>query len=288
MSPQLIGLVAHTGKQNAAELVHALRERFQKTTATLQLETKTAALIGETSTATTRTLGETCDLLVVLGGDGTLLQVVHDLEEHIKPVFGINLGSLGFLTCLAAEDYAKAVDSIVAGNFVLSPRTRLQVTVQREGRMFLERTGLNDAVISRGEFSRLVRLDTFIDGAPLTEYNADGLVIATPTGSTAYSLSAGGPIVSPDSGVFVITPICPHVLTNRSLIVGDGSEIEVCPRKEKADVFLTVDGQDLIPLRIGDRLRIRKAPRDLPLAMLPELSFSEVIRQKLKWSGRAV
>ena len=288
MSPKLIGLIAHTGKPNAAQLVHQLCESFQKKGVPLRMESKSAALIGERSDATTRTLGETCDLLVVLGGDGTLLQVAHDLGEHIKPIFGINLGSLGFLTCVAAADFAKAVDCILAGNFVLSPRTRLCVTVEREGRIIDERTGLNDAVVSRGELSRLIRLETSIDGAVLAEYNADGLIVSTPTGSTAYSLSAGGPILAPDSGVFVITPICPHVLTNRSVIVSDRSHIDVCPRKGPADVFLTVDGQELIRVQADDRIHIRKALRDMPLAMLPELSFSEVLRQKLKWSGSAV
>jgi NAD+ kinase len=147
---------------------------------------------------------------------------------------------------------------------------------------------LNDVVISRGELSRLIKLETAIDGAALTEYNADGLVIATPTGSTAYSLSAGGPILTPDSGVFVITPICPHVLTNRSVIVSNGSTVEVRPSRVQRDVFLTVDGQELIRIHSGDVIRIRKAPVDLPLAMLPEMSFFEVLRLKLKWSGSAI
>jgi NAD+ kinase len=162
------------------------------------------------------------------------------------------------------------------------------VTVERDGKIIEERTGLNDAVISRGELSRLILLETFIDGATLAEYNADGLIVSTPTGSTAYSLSAGGPILTPDSGVFVITPICPHVLTNRSVIVSDRSQIDVRPRKWKTDIFLTVDGQETIRIQADDRILIRKAALDLPLAMLPELSFSEVLRQKLKWSGSAV
>jgi len=131
-------------------------------------------------------------------------------------------------------------------------------------------------------------LQVKIDGAVLTDYNADGLIISTPTGSTAYALSAGGPILTPDSGVFVITPICPHVLTNRSVIVNDRAEIEVWPCKGQRELFLTVDGQELVVIQPGDRIRIRKAANDLPLAMLPGISFSEVLCQKLKWSGSAV
>jgi NAD+ kinase len=147
---------------------------------------------------------------------------------------------------------------------------------------------LNDAVISRGELSRLIRLDVHIDGAFLTEYNADGLIVATPTGSTAYSLSAGGPVLSPDSGVFVVTPICPHVLTLRSVMVSDHSLIEISHSQTTTDIFLTLDGQNSARIGPGDAIRIRKATQQLSLAMLPGMSFFEVLRQKLKWSGTAV
>jgi NAD+ kinase len=145
--------------------------------------------------------------------------------------------------------------------------------------------GLNDAVFSRGELSRLIRLRTRVNGEALTEFNADGLIVATPTGSTAYSLSAGGPILAPESGVFVITPICPHVLTNRSLIVADHSLIEVEVTERDYAVYLTVDGRDPIKVGVGDVVAMRKADKTLPLAVMPEVSFFSVVRQKLKWSG---
>ena len=147
---------------------------------------------------------------------------------------------------------------------------------------------LNDAVISRGEISRLIRLRTRVNGEALTEFNADGLVVATPTGSTAYSLSAGGPILEPQSGVFVITPICPHVLTNRSIIVGDRSVIEVEPSDPDIPVYLTVDGRSPVQLEFGSIVSIRRSEKILPLAVLPELSFFGVVRQKLKWSGSTI
>jgi len=288
MSPKLIGLIAHVGKPGAAALVKTLCKEFAKRGAKLKLEKKTAALIGQESGYSTRHLGETCDLLVVLGGDGSILQVVLDLKENIKPIFGINIGSLGFLTCVNSSAYLKAVRSILAGDYVLSNRTLLEVEIERKGKRIKFHTGLNDVVISRGERSRLIKLRTRIDGSVLTEYNADGLIVATPTGSTAYSLSAGGPILMPDSGVFVVTPICPHVLTNRTVIVSDRSEIEVCPCPDQDVVFLAVDGQDPVAIKSGDTIRIRKSSHHLPLAMLPEMSFSEVLRQKLKWSGTAL
>ena len=146
-------------------------------------------------------------------------------------------------------------------------------------------TGLNDAVLSRGEVSRLVRLKVHVNGQPLTEFNADGLIVATPTGSTAYSLSAGGPILAPDSGSFVITPICPHVLTNRSVIVDESAVIEIDVTEREYPVFLTVDGRDPLRIEASSRVRIKKSERVLPLASLPGVSFFGVVRQKLKWSG---
>lgn len=288
MSSTVIGLIAHAGKPGAAALVQVLCEEFAARSARLHLETKTAALVGNGASKSTAELGEICDLLLVLGGDGTILKVLHDLGDRVKPIFGLNIGSLGFLTCVSSPSHHEAVESILAGSYVLSHRTLLDVTVERRGEPVARRTGLNDAVISRGEATRLIKLQTRIDDAILTEYNADGLVVATPTGSTAYSLSAGGPVLVPDSGVFVVTPICPHVLTNRSLIVSDRADITIKPCPGQQDVFLSVDGQELLGITEEDTIRIRKARHALPLAMLPELSFFEILREKLKWSGSAV
>jgi NAD+ kinase len=288
MSPPLIGIVAHTGKSGAEELVWRLAKLFRARGVEVLFETESARLVGEPVGYPVAELGARCSIIVALGGDGTILRVLHRLGEAICPVFGINLGSLGFLTCVSSQHAEEAVEVICSGEFALSKRTLLAVTVEREGRIVASSTGLNDAVISRGELSRLIKLDTWIDGMALTQYNADGLIIATPTGSTAYSLAAGGPILMPVSGVFVVTPICPHVLTNRSVIVGDDSEIAVRPLPGETRVTLTVDGQESIRIQQGDIIRLRKSPLKLPLAMRPELSFCEVLRQKLKWSGSAV
>jgi NAD+ kinase len=287
MSPQTIGLIAHTGKVGAAELVAQLRSQFERANVQVRMETETAALIGLDDGRTIAELGAEADLLVVLGGDGTILNVVSRLNNILKPIFGINIGSLGFLTCLNSSAYLEAVSSIVSGKFTLSERVLLSVEITNGGESLNNSVALNDAVLSRGEISRLIRLRTRVNGVPLTEFNADGLVIATPTGSTAYSLSAGGPILEPQSGVFVITPICPHVLTNRSVIVGDQSVIEVEVSEPDYPVFLTLDGRSPVPLEIGSVVTIRRSEKMLPLAVLPELSFFAVVRQKLKWSGSA-
>jgi NAD+ kinase len=288
MSPRHLGLIANDSKAAARELACDLAREFTRHGLPPLFDVPTAQLIGVESAATPAVLSRECDLLVVLGGDGTILQVLHELEESTPPMFGINLGTLGFLTTVGAAQWLDAVDAIVHGKYVLSERTLLSVEVLRDGHVEPPRTALNDAVISRGELSRLIRLDVAIDGALLTEYNADGLIVATPTGSTAYSLSAGGPVLTPDSGVFVVTPICPHVLTMRPVIVSDQSVVEISHTHSHGDIFLTLDGQQAVRIAPGDAIRIRKAGHRLSFAMLPGMSFFEVLRQKLKWSGSAV
>jgi len=177
------------------------------------------------------------------------------------------------------------VASIRDRDYILSNRPLLEARLSLGAGGTRVFHGLNDAVISRGERSELVKIRVRLGDVPLTEYHADGLVVSTPTGSTAYSLSAGGPILMPDSGGFVITPICPHVLTNRSVVVSDASRIHVEVSGQGHMVFVNVDGQESCAMGVGDSLAITKSSRTLPLAMLPERSFSEVLRQKLKWSG---
>jgi NAD+ kinase len=249
------------------------------------LEKETARIAGKKSDYSITELGAAADLLVVAGGDGTILRVVEQLGEAIKPIFGINVGSLGFLTTASSATYREAVECLARDRINFSRRALLEARVRLREKQTAKMLALNDAVLSRGELSRLVLLRTRVNGEPLTEFNADGLVVATPTGSTAYSLSAGGPILDPESGVFVITPICPHVLTNRSIIVAEGSTIEIEASDPDYPVFLTLDGRKPIHVERGSVVTIRKAKKTLPLASLPDVSFFSVVRQKLKWSG---
>jgi NAD+ kinase len=285
MRPNKIGLIAHTGKPGVAELTRTLRKELERAGLTVFLEKDTAALAGLPSGRAIPDLGREADLLVVLGGDGTILHLVGQLGDNIKPVFGINIGALGFLTCSNSSAYVEAVECIAAGKMVFSERTLLDVAVKTPANESSRMTGLNDVVLSRGEVSRLIRLQTSVNGEVLTEFNADGLIVATPTGSTAYSLSAGGPILAPESGAFVITPICPHVLTNRSIIVDEDAVIEIEVTEREYPVFLTVDGREPLRIETGTRVEIKKSGRVLPLASLPGVSFFGVVRQKLKWSG---
>lgn len=283
-----IGLIANDGKLGAGELVHEIVRACVQRRLPLVLEKGAAHLIGADSGATTAELARDCELLLVLGGDGTILQVLHELGDTLRPILGINLGTLGFLTCVGAAAWPDALDAIAAGTYRLSQRALLDVQVERGGRTVSRATALNDAVISRGALSRLIKLNVAVDGATLSEYNADGLIVATPTGSTAYSLSAGGPVLTPESGVFVVTPICPHVLTMRPVIVSAAARIEITPAPGQPEIFMSIDGRDFDRIRAGDIIRITQAPQRLALAMLPGTSFFEVLREKLKWSGSAV
>jgi NAD+ kinase len=285
MHPKTIGIIAHTGKAGVGDLVNAIAEEFDGFSIKPLLEKETARVAGKKSDYSITDLGAVADLLVVAGGDGTILRVVGQLGEAIKPIFGINVGSLGFLTTASSATYREAVECLARDRINFSQRGLLEARVRLHEKQTAKMLALNDAVLSRGELSRLVMLRTRVNGEPLTEFNADGLIVATPTGSTAYSLSAGGPILDPESGVFVITPICPHVLTNRSIIVAEGSTIEIEASDPDYPVYLTLDGRKPIHVERGSVVTIRKAKKTLPLASLPHASFFSVVRQKLKWSG---
>ena len=288
MHPKTVGLIAHTGKRGVGELIKSLEAEFARFKISILLEKETATVAGERSDTTIAQLGGKADLLVVVGGDGTILNVTGQLGEAAPPIFGINVGSLGFLTCVSSPAFREAVECIAQGKMKFSNRALLEVVLRDSNEKQKSMIALNDAVFSRGELSRLIRLRTRVNGESLTEFNADGLIIATPTGSTAYSLSAGGPILEPESGVFVITPICPHVLTNRSIIVSEKSIIEVEASEPDYPVYLTVDGREPLRIAKGATVQIRKAKKTLQLAAMPGMSFFSVVRQKLKWSGSNV
>jgi NAD+ kinase len=195
---------------------------------------------------------------------------------------------LGFLTAFGGPGFAEVARSLASGNYRIEERTLLQTTIERERQPVIRALGLNDIVVSRGERSRLVQIAVTIDESFLTEYNADGLIIATATGSTAYSLSAGGPIVAPNSGVFVVTPICPHVLTNRSVIVADSSVVRLKASRGDQPLFLSVDGQESTQFHPGEWVSVRKAQVPLPLVFPKHVGFADVLRSKLRWSGSAI
>lgn len=284
-----VGILARIDKPQAAPLVRSLRDALSARGAGVHLEAHTAALLGDGSAGEPeQELARVCDLVVALGGDGTILRALHRMGGKFPPIFGINLGSLGFLTGVSSEDWGDAVESIAAGNCQLSARSLLRVELEREGRVAETFLGLNDAVVSRGQHSQLIKIAVRVGGEELCVYNADGLIVATPTGSTAYSMSAGGPLLLPDSASFVLTPICPHVLTSRSAVVPDSARLELRLVGDAPGVTVNVDGQEIREMGPRDVLRVSRAEEKLQLATLPGLTFSEVLREKLKWSGSNV
>jgi len=287
MSSLSLGIYAHWRKSGAEASLRALLHELSLHNVNALVEEQAAKLVGQTGHSLEE-LYDRVDLFVALGGDGTLLRLVRDLRGKMKPVMGINFGSLGFLTCFGGPEYAVAAKALATGHYRVDERTLLEVSIERSGKTILSQIGLNDVVVTRGERSRLVRLDLFIDQTHLTQYNADGLIIATSTGSTAYSLSAGGPIVMPNSGVFVVTPICPHVLTNRSVIVSNKSTIRLLPSRGEQQLCVNIDGQESKQLQEGDIVAVRPANAKLPLLLPKDLTFADILGAKLRWSGSAI
>ena len=287
MSSVSLGIYAHWRKPGAETCLKALLNALRLYSIDVVLEENAANLVGEPGEPLDKVVSRV-DLLVALGGDGTLLRLVRDLQGKRKPVMGINFGSLGFLTCFGGPEYAEAVKALATGDYRVDERTLLQGSIERKGKTIFSHLGLNDLVVTRGERSRLIRVDVFIGETHLTEYNADGLVIATSTGSTAYSLSAGGPIVVPGSAVFVVTPICPHVLTNRSVIVPQSSTLWLKSRIPAQRLSISIDGQESIHLQPGDVVAVRAAREKLPLLLPKNLTFADILGTKLRWSGSAI
>ena len=288
MSSLTLGLYSHWRKPGAADSVTSLCRALQEVGISVLLEEGSAKLLGKEGYSL-ELLRDRVDLFIALGGDGTLLRLVRDLRGQMKPIMGINFGSLGFLTGFGGPNFGDAARALAAGHYRVDERTLLNTIVTRPNGAVTSLIGLNDVVVSRGERSRLVQIEVTIDKTYLTEYNADGLIVATSTGSTAYSLSAGGPIVIPNSGVFVVTPICPHVLTNRSVIVSNRSTIHMkASRGGDQPIPLSIDGQECVHFHPGDEVAVKAADVVLPLVFPTDLTFADVLREKLRWSGTAI
>ena len=287
--PKTVGVAAHGGKPESRDHVFELLALLSENKVNVLLEQEAAALADKPNVGQSlNEIGKTADLVIVLGGDGTILRVARELEGSATPIFGVNMGSLGFLTSVRAERLREAVGEILRGEYQISERHMLQTTLMRGGQRMETHHALNDVVISRGAFSRVVRLHLSIDGEMLTEYVCDGMIFATATGSTAYSLSAGGPILVPTARALIITPICPHALSNRSVIAGEGSAIRCRVASAAGELLLTVDGQVQLRMQVGDEVEVRQSPRTVQLVTPKGHSYFEVLREKLKWSGANV
>ncbi len=223
------------------------------------------------------------ELVIVLGGDGTMLGAATRLYEWEVPLLGINLGNLGFITSSVQTVWKESLEAWFRGELLLSPRSMVKVEILRENKVHTSIIGLNEGVVAAQGVAKIVHLEVFFGGVFLGDYRADGMIVATPTGSTAYSLAAGGPIVHPESGVFLLTPICPHSLSNRPIVVPDREKItiKICSR-QRTEVGLTVDGRDFFALQVGDEVRFSIAEKRALLVRSDHRGFYEVVREKLQ------
>ncbi|OIP91515.1 MAG: hypothetical protein AUK55_11085 [Syntrophobacteraceae bacterium CG2_30_61_12] len=228
-------------------------------------------------------LPEDLDLVIVLGGDGTLLSVARLLDNRGTPIIGVNLGGLGFLTEIGQQQCRPDLEKVLDGHHEIEERMRLYATIQRHGQEVFRQPVLNDAVINKGALARIVSLEVTIDDRYLTHYRADGLIVATPTGSTAYNLSAAGPIVYPTSRAIILTPICPFALTNRPIILPPEMTVQVRIGEPDQDIFMTCDGQIGFALKPEDRIVFTAAAQPLRLIKPPSADYFEILRTKLKW-----
>ncbi|HEY4744990.1 MAG TPA: NAD(+)/NADH kinase [Desulfuromonadaceae bacterium] len=251
------------------------------------VEAQLAGLIGYHKGMSEADIREQAELVVVLGGDGTLISVARLFSGREVPIVGVNLGSLGFLTEITVEELYPLLERCLKGDPRVSERMMLEITLCRDGQEIEKTHVLNDMVINKGALARIVDLETRINRHTLTTFKADGLIVSTPTGSTGYSLSAGGPIIHPVMSCIVITPICPHTLTNRPIVVTDDSIISITIASSYDEkVYLTLDGQVGFKLKQGDTIEVRRALKTTALVMSGDRDYFEILRTKLKWGER--
>ena len=282
-----IGVFCKPKAPSATDILGRLIPWLRKQNYHIFLDTGTAAIINETSSYEKREISQQADLLIVLGGDGTLLSVAQAAHPYNIPILAVNLGSLGFLAEISIDELYPTLENILAGKFEIENRMLLNACIWRNGEKVEDHNVLNDVVINKGVVARVINLQVLVNGQYMTSYRADGLIIATPTGSTAYSLSAGGPIIHPSMHTLVLSPICPFTLTNRSILIPDQSVIQVKLAAEYDDVRVTLDGQEGYDMRAGDILEIKKTKTSLQLIRGPNKNYYQILRDKLHWGSQS-
>jgi NAD+ kinase len=282
-----IGIVVKPQISLAKSVLEDLLNYLSRQGKEVFLEKETAALVGRSSSHRKSKIPSLADMIIVLGGDGTLLSVARLAEGKDVPILGVNLGGLGFLTEVTLEELYPTLEKIFKKDFVTDDRLMLRAAVLRQGEQVAHSMVLNDVVVSKGTLARMIKLEIDINGQFVTALRGDGLIVATPTGSTAYSLSSGGPIVYPSVDAVVLTPISPHTLTNRPIVIPTpvSGPIEVTMRTREEGPTVTFDGQVGFSLRDGDVVEIRAADSKVKLIRSPNRNHFEVLRKKLKWGG---
>lgn len=287
-----IGIIAKQNKPEAAIIINNLLKWLQPRGIEIYLDEEgikliPTDLIGSSLNALKKEeIPSYAEMIIVLGGDGTLLSVARLVGSRQVPILGVNLGGLGFLTEITLEELYQVLEQVIQGNYVTDERVMFHATIIRREERFAEFTVLNDVVINKGTLARIIDLETTINGEYLTTFKSDGLIISTPTGSTAYNLSAGGPIVYPSLRCIILTPICPHTLTNRPIMIPDDVEVRAILKSKHQEVLLTLDGQQGFALEFADVIEVKKAEGKILLIKSPYRHYFEVLREKLKWGER--
>ena len=284
---KLVAIASKPQKPELTSLVPELLDWLKEHEYEVVLDVESAAYAGRDLETVEREELAKCkpDMVIVLGGDGTLLSAARAVAPLQTPILGVNLGSLGFLTEVPLNDLYPTLRAVHAGEFEIDPRSMLHVQLVRNGAVLTEYHGLNDAILTKSAIARLVDFDIYINNEFVSSYRGDGLIVAMPTGSTAYSLAAGGPILTPSTQAIAISPICPHALSHRPLVVVDTVEIDVLVKNAPEEAYLSIDGQIGIPIEQGDKLICRKSPYTTQLLRLRK-TFFDVLRTKLKWGQK--
>jgi NAD+ kinase len=281
-----VGLIGKLADRNVTATLHALATQLEALHTSILLDAGIAGLFPDSDypVVDRADLASRCDLAIVVGGDGTLLNAARSLAEHGVAVLGVNLGRLGFLVDVSPEDMTRQLELILGGEFIEEERTLLHATATRNGTVLNESSALNDVIVHKQDIARMIELDTYIDGHFLNTNRSDGLIVATPTGSTAYALSGGGPILHPRLNAITLVPICPHTLSNRPIVLHDDSVIEIIIHEGTLEATVSCDGQVSQPLRPGDHISVRKHDHRLRLLHPPGHDYFAVLRKKLRWS----
>ncbi len=281
------GIICKPIKDIVSSVVPPLVEWLRSHKVEVLIDEETQACVGVVSNALSRdALCEKIDILIVLGGDGTLLSAARALSGNRVPILAVNLGGLGFLTSVTLDELYPLLERVLAGKHRTSERMMLDAEFVRDGQSAERQCALNDAVANKGALARMLDFDVSVNGDAVGRYRADGIIVATPTGSTAYSLAAGGPIVDPDLDAFIITPICPHMLTNRPLVIPGTAKVELDFAAADDPVYITLDGQIGFELKANDRVAITKSSNRVALIRPPSKTYFEVLRSKLRWGER--
>lgn len=281
-----VAVVAKIGPAEGLRIASELEVWLRSRGIEVRFDADTCRALGRKNGLPRGSLPRSTDLAIVAGGDGTLLSVARAAAPGRVPILGVNFGGLGFLTELQPDELYAGLERVLEGNYAVEERQALRVAYRRGSSVKSEHALLNDAVITKSALARMITLDLRVDEDDVATYTSDGLIVATPTGSTAYNLSAGGPILDPRMSAFVIAPICPHTMTYRPLVVPGSVRLEVTLRSESEAVYLTLDGQVGFPMKYGDSIRVDTYPSPVRLVRVAKRSFFEVLRRKLRWGER--